>query len=216
MRLGVVVAVLYCTQFSRELGDAEVEHIAGMVLERPFYDLTVEEQYAGIEAVLAAGTWDEDLSWQPHDEPSIRDFLRRLLEHLDARRPWREPPMRALGFDRWEEYKHGVLLAHIRLFAPSQDRLHARLRTVPGDRDQLRGVVLRLGSGDEVAVVAPPLPDGYDAVLMALPPHRGAAQVIDAFVTHVAYERDRVSPPARVWPWRRGAPLPPGVRPARA
>ncbi|MGI5460742.1 hypothetical protein ACQEWB_47775 [Streptomyces sp. CA-249302] len=215
MRLGVVVAVLYCTQFSRELDDSEVERLAGMVLERPFYDLTVEEQYAGIQAALAAEVWDEDLSWQPHDETSVRDFLRRLLECLDARRPWQEPPMRALGFDRWEEYKHGVLLAHIRLFAPSQDRLHSRLRTVPRDADGLRGVVLRLRSGDEVAVMAPPLPDGYDAVLMTVSPHRSAAQVIDAFVTHVPYERDRVSPPARGWPWRRSTPLPPGVRPAR-
>ncbi|MFC8513819.1 hypothetical protein [Streptomyces sp. NPDC057257] len=216
MRLGVVVAVLYCTQFSRELDDAEAERLVGMILERPFYDLTVEEQYAGIEAALTAQSWDEDLSWQPHDEASIRDFLRRLLDLLDARRPWPEPPVRALGFDRWEEYKHGVLLAHVRLRSPAQDRLHARLRAVPGDPEQLRGVVLRLGSGDEVAVVAPPLPDGYDAVLMALPPHRSATQVIDAFVTHVECERDRVSPPGRGWLRRRGAPLPPGVRPARA
>ncbi|UUU28547.1 hypothetical protein JIX56_00725 [Streptomyces sp. CA-210063] len=88
MRLGVVVAILYCLQFSRELSDEEVERIARMIFERPLYDLTVEKQYAGIEAALAAVAWAEDLSWQPHDEPSIRDFLRRLLERLDALRPW--------------------------------------------------------------------------------------------------------------------------------
>ncbi|MFE9446344.1 hypothetical protein ACFYO2_47385 [Streptomyces sp. NPDC006602] len=194
MHLGVVVAILYCLQFSRELSDEEVERIARMILERPIYDLTVEEQYAGIEAALAAVAWEEDLSWQPHAEPSIRDFLRRLLERLDALRPWQEPPFRSLGFGRWEEYKRGVRLAHVRLYSPSQDQLHARLRTVPGDEDRLRGLVLRLRSGDEVALVAPPLPNGYDAVLMAVAPHRPAARVIEAFLTHTRYARERVSP----------------------
>ncbi|MFF3941507.1 hypothetical protein [Streptomyces phaeofaciens] len=217
MHLGVVMGILYCVQFSRELGDAEVGRIAGMVLEQPLYDLTVEEQYAAVAAAVAADAWDQDLSWQPHAEPEVRDFLRRVLERLDAARPWREPPMRALGFDRWEQYKRGTLLAHVRLYSLSQDRLHARLRTVPGDPDGLRGVVLRLRSGDEVALVAPPLPDGHDAVLLAVAPHRPAAEVIEAFLTHTEYERERVSPAARRTWWRRGTgrsrALPPGVRP---
>ncbi|MGP4051194.1 hypothetical protein [Streptomyces sp. 2A115] len=197
MHLGVVVGILYCLQFSRELSDEEVQRIADMVLERPIHDLTIEEQYAGIEASLAVVVWEEDLSWQPHDELSIRDFLRRLLERLDALRPWQEPPFRSLGFGRWEEYKRGTRLAHVRLYSPSQDPMHARLRTVPGDKDRLRGLVLRLRSADEVALVAPPLPNGYDAVLVAVPPHRPAAKVIEAFLTHTGYAQDRVSPAVR-------------------
>ncbi|NGO13989.1 hypothetical protein G5C60_41965 [Streptomyces sp. HC44] len=100
MHFGVVVAILYCVQFSRELGESEVERIARMMLEQPFYDLTTEEEYASITAALAEDSWDRDLSWQPHDESSVRDFLRRLLERLDELRPWREPPFRALGLDR--------------------------------------------------------------------------------------------------------------------
>jgi hypothetical protein len=217
MRLGVVTAVLYCLQFSRELSDGEVERIAAMVLERPFYDLTVEEQYAGIEAVLAAPAWDEDLSWQPHDETAVRDFLRRLLERLNALRPWQEPPYRSIGLDRWEEYRRGVLLAHVRLYAPPQDPMFSRLRSVPGDEHALRATVLRLRSGDEVALVAPPLSDESDAVLMAVAPHRPAADVLEAFVAHTGYARERVSPAVRTrWGWRRrnGRALPAGVRPA--
>ncbi|MFF4504545.1 hypothetical protein [Streptomyces sp. NPDC001401] len=58
----MIVAILYCLQFSGELSDSEVERIAGMILERPFHDLAVEEQYAGIEAALAAEAWEDDLS----------------------------------------------------------------------------------------------------------------------------------------------------------
>lgn len=215
MRLGVVTAILYCVQFSPELDDGEVERIAAMVLERPFYDLTVEEQYAGVEAVLAATVWEDDPSWQPHGEAAVRDFLRRLLQRLDALRPWQEPPYRSLALERWEEYRSGRLLAHVRLYAPPQDPLFSRLRPVPGDEHQLRAALLRLRSGDEVALVAPPLSGAGDAVLMALAPHRPAPQVIEAFVTHTGYERERVSPAVRRW-WRRRPVLPAGVRPTGA
>ncbi|MER8007897.1 hypothetical protein [Streptomyces sp. NPDC094149] len=214
MRLGVVTAVLYCVQFSRELDGGEVERIAAMVLERPFYDLTVEEQYADIEAALAAPVWEDDLSWQPHGEAAVRDFLRRLLQRLDALRPWLEPPYRSLALERWDEYRSGRLLAHVRLYPPPQDPLFSRLRPVPGDEHRLRAALLRLRSGDEVALVAPPLSGTGDAVLMALAPHRPAAQVIEAFVIHTGYERERVSPAVRRW-WRRPV-LPAGVRPGGA
>ncbi|WP_458248959.1 hypothetical protein [Streptomyces sp. MAI_2237] len=212
MRLGVVTAILYCVQFSPELNDAEVERIADMVLERPFYDLTVEEEYAGIEAVLAAPDWEDDLSWQPHAEAAVRDFLRRLLQRLDALRPWREPPFRTLEWERWEEYRTGRLLAHVRLYPPPQDPLFSRLRPVPGDEHELRATLLRLRSGDEVALIAPPSSGTGDAVLMAVAPHRPAPQVIEAFVTHTGYARERVTPVVRRW-WRRPV-LPAGVRPA--
>ncbi|MET7477278.1 hypothetical protein ABZT17_23335 [Streptomyces sp. NPDC005648] len=215
MRLGVVTGILYCLQFSRELNDGEVERIAGMVLERPFYDLTAEEQVAGIEAALTAPAWDEDLSWQPHEETAVRDFLRRLLERLDALRPWPQPPYRSLGLDRWEEYRRGVLLARVRLYAPPQDPLFSRLRSVPGDEHAPRAAVLRLRSGDEVALVAPPLSGEGDAVLMAVAPHRPAADVIEAFVAHTGYARERVTPAVRARWGRRGhgGKLPAGVRP---
>ncbi|MCL6669164.1 hypothetical protein [Streptomyces panaciradicis] len=211
MRLGVVTAILYCVQFSPELNDAEVERIADMVLERPFYDLAVEEEYAGIEAVLAAPDWEDDLSWQPHAEAAVRDFLRRLLQRLDALRPWREPPFRSLESNRWEEYRTGRLLAHVRLYPPPQDPLFSRLRPVPGDEHELRATLLRLRSGDEVALIAPPSSGTGDAALMAVAPHRPAPQVIEAFVTHTGYARERVTPAVRRW-WRRPV-LPAGVRP---
>ncbi|WP_328885970.1 hypothetical protein [Streptomyces sp. NBC_00316] len=114
---------------------------------------------------------------------------------------------------RWEEFKHGALLAHVRLYSPAQDQMRARLRTVPGDEHRLRGLVLRLRSGDEVALVAPPLPNGDDAVLMAVRPHRPALKVIEAFLTHTGYPRGRVSPAGRRrWGRRSGGTLPPGLR----
>jgi hypothetical protein len=213
MNSGMLEAILYCLQFSRELGDEEVERISRMILEQPFYDLTTAEQYAGIEAAIAVDAWEKDLSWQPHDEPSVRNFLRRLLERLDVLRPWQEPPFRSLGLGRWQEFEHGTLLAHVQLYSPAQDQMHARLRTVPEDQHRLRALVLRLRSGDEVALMAPPLPNGDDAVLMAVPPHRPAQMVIEAFLTHTGYPHERVSPAGRRrWGRRSGGTLPPGLR----
>lgn len=132
MHFGVVVAILYGLQFSRELSEQEAERIARMILEQQFSGLTTEEVYASVETALAEDSWERDLSWQPHDEPSVRDFLRRLLKRLDVLRPWQEPPFRALGLGRWEEFKRGTLLAHLRLDSPAKDTVHRRLRSVPG------------------------------------------------------------------------------------
>ncbi|GAA3788582.1 hypothetical protein ACFS5L_20780 [Streptomyces phyllanthi] len=216
MHLGLLNSILYCVQFSRELDERDVERITRMILEQPFHDLTTEEEYARIEAVLAEDSWDTDLSWQPHDEPSVRGFLRRVLDRLDALRPWQEPPYRTLGLERWEEFGRGTLLAHVRLQSPARDPMHARLRAVPGEEHELRALVLRLRSGDEVALVAPPLPNGYRAVLMGVRPHRSRAKMIEAFLTHTGYPRDRVSPVVRRW-WagRSGETLPPGLRSLR-
>lgn len=213
MGFGVVTAILYCLQFSRELDDEQVERISRMILEQPIYDLTTQEQYEEIEAACAADVWGKDLSWQPHGEPSVRDFLRRVVERLDGLRPWLEPPYRSLGVGRWEDFKRGTLLAHVRMGSMAQDPLHVRLRPVPGDEHQLRGLVLRLRSGDEVALVAPPLSNTNDAVLMAVPPHRPAHEVIKAFVTHTGHPREQVSPTARRrwWGKRGGGALPPGL-----
>ncbi|MEV1068024.1 hypothetical protein [Streptomyces sp. NPDC050263] len=194
MRLGVVVGILYCVQFSGELDDDEVARMTRMTFEQPLYGLTTEEQYEGIEAALAVDDWGDALAWQPHAEPAVRDFLRRILARLDAQRPWPEPPFRNLGHSRWREFRNGTLLAELRMYAAAQDPMHVRLRPVPGDEDRLRGVVLRLRSGDEVALVASPAPDGTDAVLMAVPPHRSAAEIVDAFVSCTGYERERVTP----------------------
>ncbi|MER5689127.1 hypothetical protein [Streptomyces sp. NPDC002205] len=73
--------------------------------------------------------------------------------------------------------------------------------------------MLRLRSADEVALVAPPLPNGDDAVLMAVRPHRPALKVIETFPTHTGYPRERVSPAGRRrWGRRSSGTLPPGLR----
>lgn len=211
----MVEAILYWVQFSRQLGDVEVERTCRMILERPIYNLTVEEQYAGIEAGLASEAWKRLVWDQPHEGPAVQDFLRRLLERLDELRPWQEPPFRALGTSRWAEFKHGTLLAHVRLRL--HDPMNGDLRTVPEDEHGLRGVVLRLRSGDDVALVAPPLPDASDAVLMAAPPHRAARKVTEAFVTHTGHPPEQVSLVVRRW-WggHSGGTLPPWLKSPRS
>ncbi|MGW1540092.1 hypothetical protein ACWCPM_07470 [Streptomyces sp. NPDC002309] len=214
MAFSMIEVILYCVQFSRQLSDEEVERISRIILEQPPYDRTVQEQYEAIEADLEAEAWERVVWDQPHDGPAIQDFLRRLLEHLDTLRPWQEPPFRDLGTDRWEEFKRGTLLARVRL------RLHypviGYLRTVPEEENGLRGLVLRLRSGDEVALIAPPLPDRSDAVLMAAPPHRSAREVTEAFLTHTGLPREQVSPAVRRW-WGRqdGGTRPPWLESPR-
>jgi hypothetical protein len=90
----VSMAVLYSVQFNRYLDDEEVTRIAQAMLKRPLIqDLTPQEEYAAlVEALGLSVKLTELIPQQTHGEQEFRDFLRRLLDRLDAMRPWPELP----------------------------------------------------------------------------------------------------------------------------
>lgn len=195
-----VNAILYCLLFSKRLDSSEVERLGRIILDEQVLGRTAEKEYAQIKTAVENDRWDTDLSWQPHGEPEIRDFLRRLLAHLDALRPWPDPPFRCLDPERWPEFRGGALLARVRLTALSQDRLQILMSTVGQGADAVRVLLLRLRSGDEVALVAPPGDD--HAVLLAPRPHRAGREIVRAFVECTRYPRDHVAPVTGRGRWR--------------
>lgn len=92
--------VLYGVQFDRHLDEKAVARIAQFFLEGPsgplfggsLGNLTPQEGYTALVEALGLSVKLTELLPLPvhHSEQQFRDFLQRLLERLDAMRPWPE------------------------------------------------------------------------------------------------------------------------------
>ncbi len=143
------------------LDDSLALRHARALLFRPVMGVSPDEEYDALVDALASdvalSTWRGDPRFERVlDEADFRAHLRRVVERLDAMRPWPVPLFRALSPDVWSEYRSPRLIGVIRLgVAKAEKRIHTHLlpRNRPGGDGQVQVVVLRLRSGSEVALV---------------------------------------------------------------
>lgn len=189
---GTSNTVLYSIQAEPELNDAVVARIARALLEHPLSDLTPEQEYAGLAEALQSGAQLTEFMPGRHSEEQYRDFLRRLLTRLDALRPWPEPPFRPLDMSHWDSFAGAQPMARLSSdYLNIQERLH-RAFTKTGDQEVL---MLRLKSGDEVALVNPWWPESSDTAILHRDPGRNPEQVLAAFLDATPFTSDEITPP---------------------
>lgn len=188
---GTSNTVLYSIQAEPELGDAVVARIARALLEQPLSDLTPEQEYAALAEALRSGAQLTEFMPGRHSEERYRDFLRRLLARLDAMRPWPEPPFRPLDMSHWDGFAGAQPVARLSSdYLNIQERLH-RAFTKAGDQEVL---MLRLKSGDEVALVNPWWPENNDTAVLRRDPGRSPEQVLAAFLDATPFSSDEITP----------------------
>jgi hypothetical protein len=153
---GVSNAVLYSVQFDRELDDAALERVVRLLFEQPMWDLTPDDEYNALaQAARSPDPLTGDIP-QPHSDQEFRGFLRRLLDRLDAMRPWPPLPYQSLDVSKWDDFAGARPVARIGLsYVKAQERLKRIFDRVEdgGTREVL---LLRLPSGAEVALVGAP------------------------------------------------------------
>ncbi|GAA2075632.1 hypothetical protein GCM10009780_10000 [Actinomadura alba] len=191
----LIDAIDYSVQFDRELTEAVVERITRALLREPLLDLTEAEEYQAITEALRSGSALTEPGTQAHGEREFRDFLRRLLRGMDAARPWPEPPFRTLGEARWTGFVAPVPLLRVHMdHVRTQDRLHRVFRRVDDGGRRLILLILRLRSGDEVALVTPWWPGSDDvAVLRRDRRRRPADDAVEEFLTATGIRPDEVA-----------------------
>ncbi|MFG1943150.1 SseB family protein [Nonomuraea sp. NPDC048826] len=181
----VACFLLYTLQFQPALDDDLARLRAGGLVLEPFRGFTREEEYEGLQEALAS---DEELvellptPWPvPHDEQDVRDFLRRVLEQMDLRRPWPELPFTVPPITADPDRDRYRAIARLRLDENELSRrIHANLARV-GDGG--RWLPLLLNSGDEVALATPHRPGGdHVAVLARTDAERPPEEILAAFL----------------------------------
>ncbi|TCK20145.1 hypothetical protein [Pseudonocardia endophytica] len=159
---------------------------ARALLFRPVMGMSADEEYAGLLEALGSdadlATWSGDPRFERVlSEVDFRAHLRRIVERLDAMRPWPVPLFRALSPDSWSEYTEARVVGVIRLSVPKvESRIHTHLLPRPRpDGIDVQVAVLRLRSGRDVAVVGHWWPDDLRATaVLARDPDVSAEDVM--------------------------------------
>jgi hypothetical protein len=180
---GVINGIHYGVQFEPELTDEIAARITRALLEEPLFDLTEAEEYDAIVAALQSDATLTAVDPDRHGEAEFRDFLRRLLSNMDAARPWPEPPFRSLGQAEWFGFAQAKpILRILTSYLSLQDRLHKGFGSVDHDGRRLTVLILRLKSGDEVALVTPWWRGSGDVAVLQRDPRRRSEDVVTEFL----------------------------------
>lgn len=133
--------------FSRRISDERIAaRVDDMIQQWTFAD-PVHTYY---EAISDALNSTERIAEPREDEEHARDFLLRLMETLDARRPWPEAAYTHLDASAWSEYRQLPPLAVIALTERTvRGRVNRFFDEVP---DGGAVMILRLRTGDTVAL----------------------------------------------------------------
>lgn len=151
---GPVNQVLYCITLDRQLSEEVVDRVAHLAVARGALRLGPQAYHDAASRALAA---DADLTELPmeHDQQARADFLRRFTARLDELRPWPEAGFTKLdAAAQWPSFARAVPVA--RLDAPVIDVrnvLRERFDRIGAEGEDLYALILRLGTGETVALL---------------------------------------------------------------
>lgn len=104
------------------------------------------------EAIGTALESEISMAWGDQDERQVRDFLARLRDTLDSRRPWARAPYTRLATAEWTKYRSATPLGRMSLdTVDAGGRISRAFEDVEGGRV----VVLRLRTGQVVLLTGP-------------------------------------------------------------
>lgn len=153
-RRGLNRQILYGADLREPDPDRQAGRLADEVLRQRVFTHRAEDYYRAARDELGSG---RSLVDGPDD---VREASRRLLaafvRALDERRPWPEPAFEQLDAVRWTHLRDAPVVARLALSQLEVRRKLSRLFDTAGaDTAPAKVLVLRLRTGQEVALVAP-------------------------------------------------------------
>lgn len=145
---------------SEPIDDAlALRHARALLLE-PLRGISLEGQYSALVEALASDTVLSTFRGDPRferviPEPEFRSHLHRVLAHLDAMRPWKEPVLRVLAPGTWRRSSADRVVGRLgRSILAVENRLHTHFVPEVGpDGERVEIALLRLRNGHDVALV---------------------------------------------------------------
>ncbi|WP_214407020.1 hypothetical protein [Pseudonocardia lacus] len=148
---GYVHQLTYGADLSERVGDDAIDRIVEAVLAQRVFTQPAETYYDAACAALASGERLADLPDQ--DEAAVRDALIRIVEGLDARRPWPVPPFHQLPAGGWADLAAAPVIGRIpRSQMQVRRTLNRLFDTVGQGADETKVLLLELRTGQRVAL----------------------------------------------------------------
>ncbi|RZS40710.1 hypothetical protein EV193_10321 [Herbihabitans rhizosphaerae] len=195
----IVARILHTVRDSAR-DDSTARRIALALIQEPITEFSQDEQYGALTEALGSEVSLStiiDLSYvpSPPSEEEFRAFLERVRAHLDANRPWPTPPHRGLDSRRWpSEYANAAVVGRIGLHIVGvRNKVKYLFRTEDGGSGR-NVLLLRLRSGDEIALVTGWWSDSDDLAVLSRDPSRPANEVLQALIDATDFTSEDVRP----------------------
>ncbi|MFE1593272.1 hypothetical protein [Nocardia sp. NPDC058705] len=149
----IVTVIFYRTQFEKELGDDIVHRIANALIVEPLRTYTAEEEYAALREGLTISAPLPTVVEMKQSPGELYQFLYRIVDQMDALRPWTDPEYVQLSSDWLPAFAGAQPIARIAL---SMNNIEGRLaRRFDRDDSGAVSLVLRLRSGAVIGFFSP-------------------------------------------------------------
>jgi hypothetical protein len=153
---GTMNQLLYPIDSAPNLADdAVVARLAEGIFGQRFFTSSTQEFSTAIQSVLREGrlpAQTASLSTR-YSEDELLDFLRRLNNYLEERRPWPEPPFVKLDIAEWGSFASAKAIAQINRPMLEVEGILGSFDSVAAGEQRLPATILKLRSGDVVAVI---------------------------------------------------------------
>jgi hypothetical protein len=154
---GLVNQILYGIDRVADLTDETmVARCADSLINQRHFLQPVGEYAEAINLTVRAGRLAGDAleMSRHHLEAELLDFLARLAQYLDERRPWPRPAFLKLDVEQWSTFGDAKPIARInRPMHQINGILNNSFDTVPIGAEKLPVMILELRSGDVVALM---------------------------------------------------------------
>lgn len=196
---GLVSGLLFSVQYETDLGDDLAERRARAMLEEPLPGFGQDDGYAALAAALASPDDLAGLLPGPipagHTDADLRAFVTRVRDHMDAKRPWTPPAYLPIDTSRSGEFTHGHPIAALPpRWVEVGERLQRMFTAVDAAGGEQEILLLRLRTGDEIALVAPWWERSEQVAVVQHPrSDRNPREVLTAFLDLTGYARHEIT-----------------------
>ncbi|MDO3648239.1 hypothetical protein [Nocardia mangyaensis] len=173
----MVNAILYRIQFEKALDERSAEKIARELVTEPLWSLTADDEHTALAHGLQARLPLPSDIPNANSETDTRLFLNKIVESMDALRPWPDRAFTRLPMAVLPEFLSRDPIAVVR---GSVNDIEARISCIFDDDPEFGEVLLvRLCSGTEIGFLHP-FESGLDTTaITSVDPSVSARAVID-------------------------------------
>jgi hypothetical protein len=188
---GVMNQLLYPIDGAPDLSDATATRMVANMIDGRLFRTPVAVFAATIGQVLQAGALHPQTAGMSrrHTEAELLDYLGRVAQKLEERRPWPPPLLTKLDAAQWPAFGDATVIARIdRPMHAVKSAIREPFDEVPTADGTLPVVILQLRTGEVVAVLG-----STSFVLL----HRGSgdpAEVLAHFREATTFRPEDISP----------------------